>query len=387
MSGPVAGPFGRPTSEQVRHTTVLDVLGDRLWQSLFGVLAVFAATLAYLFGSVLDTPLLHRTTTVRVELASTGGLFEGSAVTYRGVKVGKVRSINLSVSGVVATVALTSRERIPARSIAKVRSLSPVGEQYLDFQPTTTAGPYLHDGSVVPATATDLPTTLATTVISVNKLLGQVDDQKLHTLLSELATGLAGTGQDVGRLVDQGSTLLAELDRLWPETDRLIDNGEPVLRIGTTKADDIRRLARSSRKFAAFLKSYDPELRSTLTAAPGQITRLDRLVADAEKIFPGFLRAAVRFSDIFASYAQHLGAILARYAPGLGVLGEAIRDGELLIEGIPQRSTGCDYGTPQRSPKDPARRPLVTTGHCPDSTEHLQRGAAHAPGPVRRTGP
>jgi phospholipid/cholesterol/gamma-HCH transport system substrate-binding protein len=367
----------------VRHTSLGDVLRDRLWQSLFGVVAVFALTLAYLFASVLDTPLLHRVKTVRVELAATGGLFEGSSVTYRGVKVGKVRSIDLTTHGVVAMISLTSSEPIPVRSVAKVRSLSPVGEQYLDFQPQTRSGPYLHDGSVVPATATDLPKTLASTVISVNKLLGQVDDQKLHTLLSELATGLAGTGQDVGRLVDQGSALLAELDRLWPETDRLIDNSGPVLDIAPAKADDLRVLARSSREFATFLKDYDPELRATLKAAPRQVTQLQRLLADAEEVVPGFLGTAVRFSDLFRPYAPHLGGILATYAPGLGVLGEAVRDGQLLIEGIPQRSTRCDYGTARRSPKDPVRRPLVSTGQCPGSQENLQRGAAHAPGPVQ----
>jgi phospholipid/cholesterol/gamma-HCH transport system substrate-binding protein len=367
----------------VRHTTVGDVLRDRLWQSLFGVAAVFALTLAYLFGSVLDTPLLHRTKTVRVELASTGGLFEGSAVTYRGVKVGKVRSIDLTPRGVVAMVSLTSSDPIPVRSVAKVRSLSPVGEQYLDFQPQTRSGPYLRDGSVVPATATDLPKTLASTVISVNRLLGQVDDQKLHTLLSQLATGLAGTGQDVGRLVDQGAALLAELDRLWPQTNRLIDNSGPVLDIAPAQADDLRVLARSSRAFAAFLKDYDPELRATLKAAPHQIDQLQQLLADAEELAPGFLGTAVRFTDLFRPYAPHLGGILSTYGPGIGVLGEAVHDGQLLIEGIPQRSTRCDYGTPRRNPKDPVRRPLVTTGQCSASEENLQRGAAHAPGPVQ----
>jgi virulence factor Mce-like protein len=372
MSGPAAG----------RRATLGDLLGDRLWQSLIGVVAVLAVTLVYLFGSVLDVPLLHRSRTIRVEMAATGGLFEGAAVTYRGVKVGKVRTINLSADGVVATVSLTSSDRIPVRSLAKVRSLSPVGEQYLDFQPETRSGPYLENGSVVPATATDLPRTLASTVISVNKLLGQVDDQQLHTLLSELATGLAGTGQDVGRLVDQGSALLAELDELWPETSRLIDNSGPVLDIAPAKADDLRRLATSSRAFAAFLKDYDPELRRTLRQGPTQVAQLQGLVRDADALLPGFLDSAVRFSDLFRPYAPHLGGILASYSPGIGVLGEAIRGGELLIEGIPQRSTQCEYRTSRRSPKDAQQRPLVTDGRCPGTQENLQRGAAHAPGPV-----
>ena len=363
--------------------TVGSILRDRLWQSLIGVLAIFALTLAYLFSAVLDQPLLRDAKTIRVEMAATGGLFEGSAVTYRGVKVGKVTSINLSTEGVVATVSLTSDKRIPVQSVARVRSLSPVGEQYLDFQPETSSGPFLEDGTVVPATATDIPKTLASTVISVNKLLDQVDAEQLHVLLSELATGLAGTGQDVGKLVDQGAVLLEELDRLWPETDRLITNAGPVLDIGVDKAGEIRRFAKSARKFAAFLDDYDPELRRTLDDAPAQIAQLQALIEDAALVLPGFLGTAVRFSDLFASYSPHLGGILAHYASGLGVLGEAIRDGQLLIEGIPQRSSRCDYGTPRRDPKNPERRPLVSDGQCPGSQENLQRGAAHAPGPVR----
>ncbi|RNL64821.1 MCE family protein [Nocardioides marmoriginsengisoli] len=362
---------------------VAALLRDRLWQSLFGVLIVLVLTVAYLFNSVLDTPLIRGTKTVKVEMASTGGLFEGSAVTYRGIKVGKVRTIELSATGVVATVVITADDDIPVKSVAKVRSLSPVGEQYLDFQPSTRSGPYLKDGSVVPATATDLPKTLASTVIAVNKVLDQVDAGQLHTLLTELSTGLAGTGGDLGKLVDQGQVLLTDLDRLWPETERLLTNGSTVLDIGTSKAADIRQLAVSSKQFAAFLKNYDPELRRQLKQAPAQIDQLRALVQDASRILPAFLGQALTFSDLFRSYAPHLSAILTGYASGLGVLGKAVKDGQLLITGIPQRPTKCIYDTPRRDPMNPVRRPLVDTARCPDGTKNLQRGADHAPGPVR----
>ena len=366
-----------------RPNPVSRVLGDRLWQSLLGVLLILVITVAYLFNNVLDMPLLGGTKVVKVEMTATGGLFEGSAVTYRGVKVGKVRAIELTDDGVVATVVITSDDDIPVKSVAKVRSLSPVGEQYLDFQPSTTAGPYLQDGAVVPATSTDLPKTLASTVIAVNKVLDQVDATQLHTVLTELSTGLAGTGSDLGRLVDQGQLLLADLDRLWPETDRLLTNGGTVLDIGTSEATEIRDLATSSKQFAAFLKSYDPELRSMLEAAPAQVSQLQALVSDVATILPGFLGQAVVFSNLFRSYAPHLGAILAGYAPGLGVLGTAVQDGQVQIDGYPQRPTDCNYGTPRRDPKNPVQRPLVDSGHCPASAPNLERGAAHAPGPVQ----
>jgi phospholipid/cholesterol/gamma-HCH transport system substrate-binding protein len=359
------------------------ILADKLWQSLIGVIVVLLVTVAYLFNNVLDTPLLGGTKVVDVRMTSTGGLFEGSVVTYRGVKIGKVRTIRLDADGVDATIVITAPDNIPVDSLVRVRSLSPVGEQYLDFEPRTAAGPYLKSGDVVPASSTDLPKTLASTVIAVNKLLQQIDPSQLHTLLTQLATGLAGTGQEIGKLVDQGSVLLADLDRLWPQTDQLITNASGALDIGPQKADDLRTLATSSKEFAAFLKDYNPRFNQLLTAAPGQITQLQGLVSDAQSILPAFLKEAVVFSDLFRAYAPHLGVILATYAEGLGVLPKAIYGGLAHIRGIPQRPTVCDYGTTRRNPDDPTRRPMVTTAHCPSSAPNEQRGAAHAPGPVQ----
>ncbi|HET6152338.1 MAG TPA: MCE family protein [Marmoricola sp.] len=359
------------------------ILRDRLWQSLIGVLLILLLTVAYLFTQVLGTPLLGGTKTVTVEMSATGGLFEGSAVTYRGVKIGKVKTIRLTTHGVKATIVITSSDKIPLDSLVKVRSLSPVGEQYLDFQPRTAQGPFVKDGSDIPATSTDLPKTLASTVIAVNKVLDQVNTTQLHTLLTELSTGLAGTGEDLGKLVDQGQALLTDLNNVWPQTQRLLVNSGTVLGIGPAKTDDIHQLATSSKQFASFLKNYDPELRRMIQRAPAQIVQLKALVADASAVLPGFLGQAVPFSDLFRSYAPHLGALLQNYAPGLGVLSDAIKDGVLLIEGIPQRPTECDYGIPRRDPTNPVRRPLVSTGHCSSSQANLQRGAAHAPGPVK----
>lgn len=361
-----------------------EILTDRLYQSALGIVLVLLLTVAYLFSEVLDIPLTHRPMQVEVQMAATGGLFEGSAVTYRGVKVGKVQQIRLDDEGVVATVTLTKGgDEIPVDSVAKVRSLSPVGEQYLDFQPKVDHGPFLEDGDVVPATATDLPTTLSSTVISINKVLDQIDETQLRTLLTELSAGLAGTGQEMGRLVEQGNLILAELDRHWPETERLLDNSGTVLDIGIDKADELRSLARSSRELAAFLRSYDPELRDLLERSPQQLETLRALVREAARELPDFLDAAVDVSNLFRAYEPHLRELLALYAPGLGTLGRAVQDGFLQIIGIPQRNVRCMYDTEQRRPTEAERRRMVRDGHCAASFPGHQRGAAHAPGPVR----
>jgi len=362
---------------------MMKILGNRLYLSLAGIIVVLIVTTAYIFAAVLDQPLTSRPVQVKVELAQTGGLFEGSAVTYRGIKVGKVRSIVPAENGVEATIAITTGTDIPKQSVARVRSLSPVGEQYLDFQPQQASGPYLADGDVVPAEATDLPKSLSSTVVAVNNVLRQIDDEKLHTVLGELSTGLKGTGDDLGHILDQGTAILQTLDEVWPETDRLIDNADDVLAIATDNADTLRRLATSAKRFARFLREYDPELRDLLARGPGQLDELVALVEDAQQVLPGFLTTGVGFTDIFRSYEPHLRALLQAYSPGLRSLLAKVRGGELRIELIPDMDPRCSYGTPRLDPKRTERRPLQKDGRCPASFATLQRGAAHAPGPVR----
>jgi virulence factor Mce-like protein len=354
------------------------LLTNKLYQSAIGVAAVFLVCLTYLFGSVLDTPLTSRPTHIVVELTTTGGLYVGSSVTYRGVKIGKVTDIRLSSNGVEAEVTLTSTDKIPRSSKAIVRSLSPVGEQYLDFQPDSAAGPYLQNGSRIPAAATDVPKTLASTVVALQKMLDQVNDRQLHSVLTELSVGLAGTGADIGRLTDQGSLLVKTLQQYWPQTNRLLTNGGTVLDIGTDNTSSIEKLATSSKKFGAFLKSYDPQLRKTLNNAPGQITTLQSLLSEVQKVLPGFLHTGVDFSELLAAHDPEVRALLTNYVPGFGVLSGAVKNKSIQLGLIGQTDNRCNYGTPVRSARA-SQRPMRTDARCAASFSTLQRGAAHAP--------
>lgn len=358
-------------------------LTDRLLLSAVGVLVVFVFAVAYIFAEVLDQPLTSRPDTIKVELAQSGGLFEGSGVTYRGVKVGKVTEIVPAEEGVVATVRLTSGTDIPQSSIARVRSLSPVGEQYLDFQPTTSDGPFLDDGDTIDAESTDLPKSLSSTVVAVNEVLRQIDDKKLKVLLGELSTGLAGTGDDLGQVLDQGNDLLTTLNEVWPETDRVITNSGTVLDIVTDNADSLRTLGNRAREFAAFLRDYAPEFRDVLNRTPGQLEELEALVEDANQVLPGFLSVGVSFSDMVMSYEPHLRTLLQEYAPGIRALMAVLHDDRLNVQIIPKRTARCDYGSSHQDPWNPERRPFYLGGLCPASFAGLRRGAAHAPGPVR----
>lgn len=94
---------------------------------------------------------------VKLQLPTTGGLYEFSNVTYRGTQVGKVTDIRPTREGVTVTMSLDTSPRIPADLQANVRSVSAVGEQYVDLVPASDSGPYLEDGSVIAADNDSIP--------------------------------------------------------------------------------------------------------------------------------------------------------------------------------------------------------------------------------------
>ena len=292
-------------------------------------------------------------------------------------------TVTLTEDGTVRAVArLDDPGGIPADSRVRVRSLSPVGEQYLDFQPRSDPGPFLRDGDVVQASVRDLPTSLGATVVAVSDLLDQVDDRALGRVLREVSTGVAGTGQELGRLIDQTDLLLAELDRALPTAESLLRDAGPAASLVVDQRSDLLQLGRSARRAAAFLKSYDPRLRELLAGAPERLEQIDGLVDQARAVLPAFLMAGVDLGRVLERYDPHLRQLLREYAPGLGTVGEVVGE-SLRVDLVVDQSTRCRYDTERRAPRDIAPRGLQAGGRCPESAPGLQRGAAHAPPPAR----
>ena len=344
----------------------------------FSLLAVLIVTVTYLYGGILGESVTQKPLHVTVAMDRTGGLYEGSGVSYRGVRVGAVDDIQVAGDGVEVTVSIDPGTRIPTDSAAVVRTLSPAGEQFLDFQPAGSSGPYLRSGSRVAAAKTATPTSVASALSAVDRLMSQVDAKDLRTVLDELHAAFAEP-DDLGRIVDSSRSILTTLDELWPATLRALRNGRTVLRTGSDLGDEFREFAGSAKSLTAWLEAYDPKLRTILEETPGQVDDMRRLVSVFALELPGVLGQVASITDILAERDPHLRALLEAFPTGLKRLADTIKDGRLQTEMLVSPGEVCSYGTDERPAKEPGRR-AVQPGHsCTTEFDGGQRSSSHVP--------
>jgi virulence factor Mce-like protein len=196
----------------------------------FAVVAVLGMSYLGFKYVGLDRVVLGTGYDVAADFKDSGGIFVNAEVTYRGVAVGRVSDMKLINDGVRVVLTMEpGADRIPASTKAMVATRSAVGEQYILLQPDNDKGPYLKDGSVIPKNRTSIPVPVQELLLNLDKLVGSLDQENLRIVVNELGKAFAGSGDDLGRLIDNGNLLLARAEQSLPQTLKLITDGQTVL--------------------------------------------------------------------------------------------------------------------------------------------------------------
>ena len=211
-------------------------MNRRLLPRMIGLLLVIVIGVYYIVFDVLQFRVTSQPFAVTVVMPTAGGLYTGADVTYRGVQVGRVSALDLSATHVTAKLNINPGERIPDNGNVRVKELSALGEQYLDLEPSSSSGPMLQSGSVIPASRVVLPVQIGTTLIDLGALLKSINPSDLHTVESFLASAFIGTGPDLRTIIVSGQKLFDALVAAQPETVNLVVDGRTDLK--TLEATD-----------------------------------------------------------------------------------------------------------------------------------------------------
>lgn len=326
-----------------------------------------------------------REVTVTATLPRSGGLFEGSEVTYRGVRIGKVSDMDATDDGVDLTLALEPGTKVPLDSRLYVHNLSAVGEQYLDFQPDDDKGPFAADGARFEGGEDSLPVDEGDLLVDLNAFVQSVDQENLQKVVKELGLMFNDTGADLQRLLDGGSEFIAEASEHTDETIALLDSGLTVLRTQQGQGENIKRFSADLATITDTLRARDQDLRTVLSATPGAAKALNGLLKDLEPTIPVLLGDLISVGQIMVSELAGVEQLLVTYPA--------------LIAGGPTGSTAdgwghvnlqFDYSVPPctqgyippedwRSTQDLTDAPTADVG-CTAGPPYAMRGSKYAPG-------
>ncbi|MDT7539984.1 MAG: phospholipid/cholesterol/gamma-HCH transport system substrate-binding protein [Actinomycetota bacterium] len=366
-------------------------------RSVVGKLLVFAVVTVLGVGYVLvhyigaGRTLLGQSYTAYVDLPDSGGIFTTASVTYRGVEIGRVGAISLRDDGIRVALDLNSRPQIPTDVRAVIGNGSALGEQYVDLQPATTKGPYLRQGSVIPADHTSLPVSTETLLVDLDKLVKSVPNADLRTLVNELGTGFDETGPALRRLLDATDSLSSEANLDAPDTVGLLESGRTVLDTQNDLSNDIVAFSQHLASFSQVMRSSDGDLRHVLTSgigAAGQVTALEQSV---DATLPITLGNLVSLGQVTAVRVPAVRQVLIIY-PYIVATSFGLFPGDGTTRfGVPvppsEDSQPCTTGyvppSKRRLPSELNYPPIRYGAYCkePSSSSVGPRGSRQAPEP------
>ena len=329
--------------------------------------------------------------TVTVNLPAAGGLYRFANVTYRGIEVGKVTEMNVDREGAIATLSLDTTPRIPADVQVQVRSVSAVGEQYVDLRPLTDDGPFLHDGSVIDRPDTMIPQPVAPMMERLDALVGSIPKDKLDGLLDESFRAFDGAGPQLRSLLDSSARISGDLDDAGAEIGRLIDDAVPLVDGQLASADALRSWTQGLAGVTGELAANDVEFRHIAAVAPQTTRDVTQLLQQIQPTLPVLLANLSTVGQIGVTYRPGLEQLLvllpplvAYYqasAPGQNATGIPIGDFRISVSDPPACTVGFLPPSAWRSPADTTTIDTPDGVYCklPQDSPIAVRGARNSP--------
>lgn len=279
--------------------------------SIFAVITVITLSVMAIFYLRLPATFGIGTYGVSADFVAGGGLYKNANVTYRGVAVGRVESVGLNPNGVTAHMRLNSGTAIPSNVTATVRSVSAIGEQYIDLvPPENPSSTKLRNGFRIQRQNTRIGQDVADLLRQAETLLGSLGDTRLRELLHEAFIATNGAGPELARLIESARLLVDEANASYPQVSQLIDQAGPFLQAQIRAGGDIKSLADGLARFTWQLRAADPRLRDTLADAPDAIDEANTAFSGIRPSFPALAASLANLGRVGVIYHKSIEQLL-----------------------------------------------------------------------------
>jgi len=312
----------------------------RLAAAILGAILLAATVFTYMsYVSVFSS-----TDKVTVTSPRAGLVMEQDAkVKYRGIQVGKVKSIAYQGDQAKLSLAIDSSamHQIPSNAAVHIAGNTIFGAKSVEFiPPPVPSGAALRNGANVPATAVQLE--VNTLFQKLTDVLDKIDPVQLNGSVSALAEGLRGNGENLGGLL---SGLNSYLGRLNPKLPQLQSGFAKTAVVGNIYGDAAPDLATTFDNMPAISKTLVDQrenLNKALLATTGLANNGYDTIAPAADDFIAGVQRFRAMSSLLAEYSPEFGCLLKgaqraleRFGPSLGGTKPALYVQSSFIPGAP----------------------------------------------------
>ncbi|MVU77213.1 MCE family protein [Nocardia sp. ET3-3] len=179
--------------------------------SLTSIAAILVLGSGYLAVDVARVDWVRHDLEAAMTVPQSGGLLPRSKVLLSGVQVGEVTAVTHTADGVVVRLRISDRYPIPVASPVRIDGLSGLGESYVEFEPSSGAGPYLRDGQTVRANKIAAPTSIPDVAAATTELMHQLDPAAMASIVDTFGQAVAGTSAVIPELSRATDLLAATL--------------------------------------------------------------------------------------------------------------------------------------------------------------------------------
>jgi len=364
-------------SRQVRVQLVLFALLGLLFMGLAGFQYVG-------FDKVINRPFK-----VTAYFAKSGGIFPNAEVTYRGVGVGKVGALKLTKDGVAAELMIDKGKQVPRDTDAVVADLSFVGEQYVDLQPLSAAGPMLREGDTIPLEHTRTPLSDSDFLVGLDKLVNSVPREDLRVVVDELGKATDNLGPTLTALVDRGNHLTKTLSDNLPQQLQLIQQSKQVLATANYTSGAFKDSGRRLASVVQQLRDSNPDITATFTHGVYSAQQIDALLKENEGKLPSLLNNLITLGQIQDLRLPAIKQLLLVYpedirngfynAPGDGTSHFGLN----FDQAVPVCTSGYEATKRRSGEATPSNVPANTGAFCnlPTNSPTEVKGSRNAPRP------
>lgn len=314
------------------------------------------------------------------------GLGEGTPVTFRGIVVGKVTSVDVADraaigGGLNVNIALDPGTEIPADAHAIASMLNPAGLSVLELRAEAATDEYLKTGDFVPAPIELQSVTFTESLAQVRVLIDSLDAGSISSFAQSMSAALQNRSRDIGDLVDNADEVTRVLENNEDTIRWFGEYGPRTLVAVADASDSVPGTARSLRAAGEDLNQGGPSLDYLVDEGHQVMQRLAGLLADLPS---DDARLTHGLGNLFQTLGSRDAALLAMAESmpnamdkltSIGIGDRA--DFALVVTQGPV----CYYDTPRRVVGDDSPRVANSGVYCPPGEHHANRGALTAPRP------